>query len=71
MSWNHRVMKSKDGEDDFYQIHEVFYDEDDVVKGYTKLGATAAGNTLEELRSELKRMLASLDKEILQYEEVD
>jgi hypothetical protein len=69
MGWNHRVMKHKDGEDDFFQIHEVYYTEDGEVDGYTLNGAAAGGNTLDELRSELQRMLDSLDKEVLTYEE--
>tara|TARA_R110002074_G_scaffold308931_1_gene479681 strand:- start:72 stop:281 length:210 start_codon:yes stop_codon:yes gene_type:complete len=69
MGWNHRVMKHKDGEDDFFQIHEVYYTEDGEVDGYTLNGASAGGNTLDELRSELQRMLDSLDKEVLTYEE--
>ena len=69
MGWNHRVMKHKDGEDDFFQIHEVYYTEDGEVDGYTLNGVAAGGNTLDELRSELQRMLDSLDKEVLIYEE--
>ena len=65
MSWNYRVMKSKDGEDDWYQIHEVYYDGDNNVNGWTKNGATVSGNTIDEVRSSLKLMLASLNKEAL------
>jgi hypothetical protein len=69
MGWNHRVMKSKDGDDDYYQIHEVYYDKDDKVNGYTARGTLPCGNSLEELREDLERMLKSLDKEILDYED--
>ena len=68
MAWNHRVMKQKDGDEDWYQIHEVYY-KDGKVSGYTKNGIAAGGNTLEELRAELIRMIESLDKEVIQYEE--
>jgi len=68
MGWNHRVMKQKDGNEDWYQIHEVYY-KDGKVDGYTTNGIAAGGNTLEELRVELNRMLESLDKEVLQYED--
>ena len=54
MGWNHRVMKHKDGGDDFFQIHEVYYKEDGEVDGYTLKGASAGGNTLDELRGELQ-----------------
>jgi hypothetical protein len=68
MSWNHRVMKQKDGDDDWYQIHEVHY-KDDKVHGYTKNGTTVAGHSIEELRWNLEKMLEALDKEILDYED--
>ncbi len=63
--WNYRVLKTKDGEDDWYQIHEVYYDKDGKVEGWTKNGAIVAGNTLDEVRDSLERMLKALDKEIL------
>ena len=68
MSWNHRVMKSKDGDDYFYQIHEVNYDKEGKVDGYTARGTSPCGNSLQELKEDLERMLKSLDKEVLDYE---
>jgi len=67
--WNHRVMKRKDGDDDWYQIHEVYYDSKLEPNSWTKEGIAPGGNTLEELRDELIRMIKSLDKEILEYDE--
>ena len=69
MSWNHRLMKMKDGEDDFYQIHEVFYDKEGNVESYTKNGVTVGGNDIEEVKWVLREMLAALDKPVLDYEE--
>jgi len=71
MTWNYRVLKSKDGEDDWYQIHEVYYDENDNVKSWTVNGATVCGNTLVEVRSLLELMLKSLDNEILNQNKED
>ena len=68
MGWNHRVMKSKDGDDDYYQIHEVYYDKEGKVDGYTARGTSPCGNSLQELKEDLERMLKSLDKEVLIYE---
>jgi hypothetical protein len=68
MGWNHRVMKHKDREDDFFTIHEVYYDKEGKVYGYTTKGSSAGGNSLQELREDLERMLKSLDKEVLIYE---
>ena len=69
MSWNHRLMKMKDGEDDFYQIHEVYYDKEGNVESYTKNGVTVGGNDIEEVKWVLLKMLAALDKPVLDYEE--
>ena len=68
MSWNHRLMKMKDGEDDFYQIHEVFYDKEGNVESYTKNGVTVGGNDIGEVKWVLLEMLAALDKPVLDYE---
>jgi len=62
-------MKMKDGEDDFYQIHEVFYDIEGNVESYTKNGVTVGGNNIEEVKWVLREMLAALDKPVLDYEE--
>jgi len=63
--WNHRVVKTKDGIDDWYAIHEVFYDEDGKVDGMTKEPISVGGNSLEDLRWALTKMLESLDKDII------
>ena len=68
MSWNHRVMKSKDGEDDYYQIHEVYYNNKGEPDSWTKNGVMVGAESVEGLRWVLEKMLESLDKEILDYE---
>jgi hypothetical protein len=63
--WNHRVIKTKDGVDDWYAIHEVFYDKGGNVDGITKEPISVGGNTIEELKWTLTKMLESLDKDII------
>ena len=65
MSWNYRVLKSKDGDDDWYQLHEIYYDKSDIVNGWVKAGATVHGNSIDDLRDTLSNMLEALDKDIL------
>ena len=67
--WNHRVMKHEkaDGDDDWYQIHEVYYDSKREPGSWTKEGIAPGGNTLEDLRDELIMMLEATEKEILNY----
>lgn len=64
--WNYRVMKQVFDGDDFLQIHEVYYDEKNK-KSWTVNGVTVAGESIEELRDVLNKMLEALDKEILDY----
>ena len=69
--WNHRVMKHEkaDGDDDWYQIHEVYYDSKREPDRWTVDGIKPGGNTLEALRDELIKMLEATEKEILDYKE--
>jgi hypothetical protein len=57
-----------DGDDDWYQIHEVYY-KDGEVDGYTQNGIAAGGTSLEDLRDELIRMLEATENEILIYKD--
>ena len=67
-SWNHRVMKRKDGDEDWFAIHEVHYKDNMDVEGYTKEATSVEGASIEELKWTLEQMIKSLDKEILEYE---
>ena len=69
--WNHRVMKHEkaDGDDDWYQIHEVYYNGKREPNSWTVEGIVPGGNTLEDLRDELIMMLEATEKEILKYKE--
>jgi len=76
MTWNHRVIKYETrnlfGDPDVgYAIHEVFYDNDGQVRGMTSDAVKPWGDTKEELREELLRMLAALDKPDIDLDEKD
>lgn len=76
MKWNHRVMRriSPDTGEPMYQIHEVFYytEEDGekagLVSGWTENGVAPFGLSEKKLKKDLKRMLDSLNKPVLDYE---
>jgi hypothetical protein len=65
MSWNYRIIKTKDGEDNFYQIHEVYYSEDGKINGYTSKGATVGGSNIAEVKWVLMEMLSCLERDII------
>ncbi|MCA1782025.1 MAG: hypothetical protein LC679_07580 [Intrasporangiaceae bacterium] len=70
MNWNHRVMrKTHDTGEVAYSIREVFYESDgeDAGKiiGWTADAMDPHGETLDELRADLARMLAACDRAVL------
>lgn len=64
--WNYRVMK--DGE--LFGIHEVYYDEDGKPEAYTNGPVAAAGDTVEELKEDLKMQLAALEAPVVRKEDI-
>ncbi len=86
-TWNYRIMKHKvdlstlsdslrkllENQDDnyWYGIHEVYYDENGKVDGWTDCEIQPFGETPEELKQCFELMSLSFNKEILDYEESD
>lgn len=67
--WNHRVMKRKIDGEDVYAIHEVYYEMDDEDRIlWTENDVAPCGETLEELKQELQRMLKATEKPVLDYD---
>lgn len=52
MSWNYRIVKTREGpagqEQDIYTIREVYYDEDGEIKGWTENPCHPFGETWME-----------------------
>jgi len=68
MSWNYRVVRRMIGNMDTFQIHEVYYREDGAIHTFTEDPVGAFGESLEELKRDLRWMLEACDKEVLDYE---
>lgn len=74
MSWNYRVVQHKDEpfkgipQDDWYGIHEVYYDGDDKPKSVTVEPVHPFGLNVEELRSCIDMMLSAFEKPVLDYD---
>lgn len=67
MSWNYRIVKSKDyAGDDYFQVHEVYYDDDGKANGCTENAITPGGNSVEELKSTFEMILESFEKEVIE-----
>lgn len=66
MTWNYRVVRhTMDDGVKYYQIHEVYYDEDGKVIGMTEKGIAPFGDTTTELQLELNRMIECMAKPVL------
>lgn len=60
MTWNYRVVHTGDE----YGIHEVYYDP----TGWTVEPVPVVADSVEDLRDVLNRMLAALDKPVIEDE---
>ena len=70
MTWNHRVVMVEHPLETYYEIREVYYNEHGEITGFTQDGIAPMGETVDELRSELGRMLTCLDKPILREKDI-
>lgn len=61
MSWNYRVIKT-DHEEPVFVIHEVYYDENGLVKSWSEDPMHPLGESPEELKQDVKLMQAALDR---------
>lgn len=69
MTWNYRVMRHGNG---WLAIHEVHYFDDGKGMNCTVRPVDVSGESIEELRGDLERMMRALDEPILampQFEE--
>lgn len=74
--WNHRCMKKyyklNDGSEEVaYGIVEAYYDDNNEIEAVTEGYVNPQGETIEELKTELSRMLTCIEKPILDEKELD
>lgn len=62
MTWDHRIMLDKDGT---FSVREVYYNKADEVRGWTVEPVAATGESVLDLRTDLRRMLDACDRAIL------
>ena len=64
MTWNFRVFKVERMGEEMFSIREAYYDDAGDLDGFT--GPIAPqGDTVDDLRKELQRMLAACDRPVL------
>jgi hypothetical protein len=65
MSWNHRILAHKYGDEMYFQIHEVYYDKDGKPDGYTANGVSVGAESLDGIKWVLNKMKECVNKPIL------
>jgi hypothetical protein len=70
MSWNYRVVKITEDDDDYFAIHEVYYNEDGSIRVMTESPVPVGGESVDSLRSSLQMMMSCLDKDVLVENEI-
>ena len=67
-TWNYRVIKHQPekGHVVLYAVHEVYYNDDGSTNGHTENAIWPVGETIEELRSDINRMLLALDRPVIE-----
>ncbi len=65
--WNHRVIHRYNEEHDShtYHIHEVYYDDDGSIEGWTEKAMEPFGETPAELREDIRHFIKAFQKPIL------
>ena len=64
MTWNYRVV-NKNGN---FGIYEVYYDENGKANAWSQDPMDPYGESLEELKADLKRMMMALERPLFEIE---
>jgi hypothetical protein len=67
--WDYRVIEHLTYIDNFFEIHEVYYDEKDNPHSWTERSPSISGDDLEEIAWQLGEMKKCLDKPIIKVRE--
>ena len=71
--WNYRVIRNHHTETDSvtYHVHEVYYREDGSIESWTQEPVSPMGETVEELREDIRYFLHAFRCPILEVKETD
>lgn len=70
MDWNYRVVKREDKGQEWYAIHEVYYDEQGKPEMITESAISPSGETIDEVRRDLEYMQRALTKPAVNYVDI-
>lgn len=65
--WNYRLMRHTDAFGrEYFAIHEAYYNDAGEVTAWTEEASFVAGETKDEVRGELERMLRAVDYPVIE-----
>ena len=64
--WNYRVVRKVSEGDSYFEVHEVYYTDDDRIEGWSVEPMSPSGNTFEELGKDLAYMTQALERPLLE-----
>lgn len=67
-TWNYRVLSQKSGDETVYSIHQVFYDEQDLVVKYVKVPISLIATDLEDMVEDMQLALEAFNQPIIKIE---
>ena len=60
--WNNRIVQHEKDGIVYYGVHEVFYNKNGGINGYTEDPITILGETVEDVKSQLKIIMKDIEK---------
>ena len=60
--WNNRIVKHEKNGVTWCSVHEVFYNENGGINGYTDKPITIVGETVEDVKSQLEMIAKDIEK---------
>ncbi len=65
MYWNYRMVRTDYEQSSSYDIHEVYYDDNDQIEGWSADPLSPSGKTIAWLKKDLAYMAQALDRPLL------
>ena len=66
--WNHRIIKRHDKKANIttFQIHEIYYNDNNEIEGWTESPVAPMGESMAELREDLQHFVEALEKPVFE-----
>jgi hypothetical protein len=65
MGWNYRIIETESSGEREFSIHEVYYDDEGKIKGYSKNPVSVRAESVESIIWSLEKMIEGARKNVL------